>query len=315
VQESGRVRALTLRGPREASIADVADLSPAAGEVLLRIGACGVCGSDLNAWRGVGGIEYPLPAGAPGHEIWGHVVALGRGVENLLIGQTVTGLAWNGFAELGVARADHLVVVPADLGDSSVLGEPLACAMNVVRRAALRPGDRLAVVGFGYLAALIVQLLPDELGGWVALSRREDSRALAIRLGAEAAYDFASVPPDLWDTFDVSIEAAGVQQTLDYATWLTGYGGRLVIAGYHADGPRTVNMQSWNWKGIDVINAHERRPEVYLRALREAFDTLASRRVDLASLHTHAWSLDEASEAFCVAETRPPGFIKGLISP
>jgi threonine dehydrogenase-like Zn-dependent dehydrogenase len=187
--------------------------------------------------------------------------------------------------------------------------------MNVIRRSAFRPGDRLAIVGFGYLAALIAHLLPDELGGWVALARREDSRALALRLGANAVYDFSSVPPDLWDGFDVSLEAAGVQETLDYATWLTAYGGRLVIAGYHADGPRTINVQSWNWKGIDVINAHERQPAVYLRALREAFDMLAARDVDLAGLHTHRWSLDQAGEAFRIAEARPPGFIKGVLHP
>src|SRR5205807_5726828 len=108
----------------------------------------------------------------------------------------------------------------------------MACAMNVVGRSGLQPGQRLAVVGFGYLAALIVQLLPEGVGDWVAVSRRQDSRALAMRLGAAATYDFSSVPSEMWDSFDVTIEAAGVQQTLDYATWLTAYGGRLVIAGY-----------------------------------------------------------------------------------
>jgi threonine dehydrogenase-like Zn-dependent dehydrogenase len=310
------MRALILRGPRDAFVGDVADPSPSDGEVLLEIGACGVCGSDMNAWRGVAGIEYPLPAGAPGHETWGHVVALGRGVDSLRVGQTVTGLGWNGFAELSVARADDLVRVPSELGhESPLLGEPLACAMNVVRRSAFRPGDRIAIVGFGYLAALIAHLLPDDLGGWVALSRRDDSRALAMRLGAEAAYDFSSVPPDLWDSFDVSLEAAGVQQTLDYATWLTTYGGRLVIAGYHADGQRTVNMQSWNWKGIDVINAHAREPAVYLRGLREGFDRLMARKLDLSGLHTHGWSLEDAPEAFRIAEARPPGFVKGIVHP
>ena len=54
------------------------------------------------------------------------------------------------------------------------------------------------------------------------------------------------------------IEAVGKQWPLDLAGELVGYGGKLIIAGYHQDGPRQVNMQSWNWKGIDVINAHER---------------------------------------------------------
>jgi threonine dehydrogenase-like Zn-dependent dehydrogenase len=309
------VRALTLYGPRDARLAEIEDPVPAGGELLLRVRGCGVCGSDLNAWRGVSGIEYPLPPGAPGHEVWGQVVAVGPDVPSARLGATVTGLAWNGFAELTLARADHVVVVPVGDGEEPALGEPLACAMNIVRRSGLQSRTPFAVVGFGYLAALVISLLPAETAGWVAISRREDSRALAMRLGATAAYDFSNVPSDLWDSFPVVIEAAGVQQTLDVATWLTAFAGRLVIAGYHADGPRTVNLQSWNWKGIDVINAHERDPAVYVRALNEALRRLQLRPVDLGALHTHRWPLADASQAFKAAELRPDGFIKGIVVP
>lgn len=308
------MRALSLSGPREARLVDTDAPIPAEGEVLVRIRACGVCGSDLNAWRGVAGIEYPLPPGGPGHETWGEIAALGPGVSGLHPGDRVTGLLWNGFAEVGLARAENLVVMPASFGESRVLGEPLACAMNVLRRAQLQPGQRFAIVGFGYLAALLGQLLPAP-AEWVAIARREASRDLALRLGAQAAYDFSDVPPTLWDSFPVVVEAAGVQQALDYATWLTAYGGRLVIAGYHADGPRTVNMQSWNWKGIDVINAHERQPSVYVDALRAAFERIAIRPFDLSALHTHTFSLEDTGDAFQIAESRPPGFVKALVCP
>jgi len=76
-----------------------------------------------------------------------------------------------------------------------------------------------------------------------------------------------------------------------------------------------VNLQSWNWKGIDAINAHERRPAVYLDALRQALHLVRFRRLDLTSLHTHAWSLSDAAEAFRLAEERPSGFIKSVIRP
>jgi threonine dehydrogenase-like Zn-dependent dehydrogenase len=307
------VRALSLRGPRQAELIEGDAPVPGPGEVLVRIRACGVCGSDLNAWRGVAGIEYPLPPGAPGHETWGEVMALGDRVHSLAPGDNVTGLMWNGFAEFGTARAEDLLLVPTALAKQTMLGEPLACAMNVVRRSAMDPGERFAIVGFGYLAALIVQLLPDS--EWIAISRRRDSRELALRLGAQAAYDLGEVPSDAWDSFPVVIEAAGVQQTLDFATWLTAHGGRLVIAGYHADGPRTVNMQSWNWKGIDVINAHERRSAVYVDALRSAFGLVAARSVDFATLHTHTFPLARVTDAFAMAEARPTGFVKALVCP
>src|SRR6266851_2187032 len=304
------MRALSLPGPREARVVDVIEPTAGPGQVLLRITACGVCGSDLNAWRGVPGIEYPLTPGAPGHEAIGEIVALGPDVVEPRIGQTVTGLLWTGFAELAVARASDVLPVPSEMGE--ILGEPLACAMNVVRRAGIQPDDQVALVGFGYLAALIVHLLPTSCA-WVAIASRAASRELAIRLGAAAVYDFTSVPNDAWDHFPVVIEAAGVQQTLDYATWLTAYGGRLVVAGYHADGPRTVNMQSWNWKGIDVINAHDRKPQVFVRSLRDGLRIVAERGLDLSALQTHAFGPEDAAAAFRVAESRPPGFVKSVV--
>ncbi len=305
------MRAVRLCAAREIELAEVDDPRPGAEEVLVRIRACGVCGSDLNAWRGVPGLEYPLDPGAPGHEVYGEVLELGPGASALRVGDTVTGLMWNSFAELGVARAENLVTVPSGV---PLLGEPLACAMNVIRRSGIAPDGRFVIVGFGYLAALMVHLAPPGVR-WVAIARREDSRALALRLGAEAAYEFGNIPSELWDSFEVAIEAAGVQQTLDFATWLTAYGGRLVIAGYHADGPRTVNMQSWNWKGIDVINAHERQPARYMAGLRQALELLSQRNIDLAHLHTHSWPLARAAEAFATAEQRPAGFIKGMLCP
>jgi NADPH:quinone reductase len=299
------MRAARLVGARDLQVVEVAEPSPGPGEALVRLRACGICGSDLNAWRGVTGIEYPLPPGAPGHETWGEVVEIRDGATGLRVGQRVTGMLWNGLAELGVARAEDLLAI-----DQPLLGEPLGCAMNVVRRAGT--AERVAFVGFGYLATICAQLLPPG-SRWIALSRRQESRELALRLGAEAAHTFESVPSELWDSFPVVVEAGGAQQTLDFATWLTAFNGRLVVAGYHADGPRTVNMQSWNWKGLDVINAHDRRPAVIVDALREGLRLSTERGLDLAALQTHTFDLDAAAEAFRLSEDRPPGFLKAVV--
>jgi threonine dehydrogenase-like Zn-dependent dehydrogenase len=285
--------------------------------VLVRVLACGLCGSDQNAWHGVPGLDYPLPPGAPGHEVWGEVAALGAGVRQpgLTVGARVTGLLQNGYAEYALADADALVALATGSGEAIVLGEPLACAANAVRRSRWQPGEAVAVVGFGYLAALMVQLMFPPGARWIAISRRAESRELALRLGAGEVYPFEAVPACCWDSFPLVVEAAGVQQSLDYATWLTAYGGRLVVAGYHADGPRTVNMQSWNWKGIDVINAHERQPAIYLRGLREGLAIAEQRQLDLASLISHRWPLEQLGSAFEQAAARPPGYVKGVILP
>ncbi len=294
------VKAVCLEAPRSVSLLELEPPQPGPNQVLVKVLGCGVCGSDLNAWRGVPGISFPLSPGMPGHEVWGE----------LADGTQVTGLMSGGYAEYCVANRDELLAVPERWRDRPLLGEPLACAMGVAKRAGWSSGQSLAVVGFGYLAALAVSLMAPAT--WVAFSRRTSARELALSLGASAAYDYSSVPESCWDSFDVVIEAAGAQQTLDVATWLTTVRGRLVIAGYHADGARTVNMQSWNWKGLDVINAHERDPRVYMRNLWEALERLNK---DPAELITHEWSLRAAADAFTAAENHPEHYVKAIVRP
>src|SRR5690606_31798195 len=96
---------------------------------------------------------------------------------------------------------------------------------------------------------------------------------------------------------------------------LTAEGGRLVVAGYHQDGPRQVNMQLWNWRGFDVINAHERDPAVCMRGLREAVEAVACGRLDPAGLYTHTYPLERLGEALDATRDRPEGFLKALVIP
>jgi threonine dehydrogenase-like Zn-dependent dehydrogenase len=90
-------------------------------------------------------------------------------------------------------------------------------------------------------------------------------------------------------------------------------GGKLIVAGYHQDGPRQVNMQMWNWKGIDVVNAHERDPAVQMQGLREAVEAVASGRLDPAPLYTHEYPLERLGEALDATRDRPDGFLKALV--
>ncbi|MGH7908068.1 MAG: L-iditol 2-dehydrogenase, partial [Candidatus Binataceae bacterium] len=82
----------------------------------------------------------------------------------------------------------------------------------------------------------------------------------------------------------------------------------------HQDGPRQVNLQQWNWKGIDVINAHERDPNIYISGMREAVSAAASGALDLSSLLTHRFRLSEINMAFEMAKERPEGFVKAVIA-
>jgi threonine dehydrogenase-like Zn-dependent dehydrogenase len=112
---------------------------------------------------------------------------------------------------------------------------------------------------------------------------------------------------------DVVVEAVGKQWPLDLAGELTRERGRLVVAGYHQDGPRQVNMQLWNWRGIDVINAHERDPAIYLDGMQSAADAVSRGELDPLPLFTHTFPLDRLDEALNMTRQRPDGFIKALI--
>uniref|UniRef100_UPI00262FD076 zinc-binding dehydrogenase n=1 Tax=uncultured Sphingomonas sp. TaxID=158754 RepID=UPI00262FD076 len=212
--------------------------------------------------------------------------------------------------------------LPPALDGHPFPGEPLGCAMNIFRRADIRPGHTVAIVGIGFLGAILTRLATDAGARVIAISRRDESLALARHYGA------ADVIPmhDHWaiiekvkrltdDTLcDRVIEAVGKQWPLDLASAITGFGGKLIVAGYHQDGPRQVNMQDWNWKGIDVINAHERDPAVQMRGLRDAVEAVASGRIDPAPLYTHRYQLAELGDAIAATRDKPQGFVKALVT-
>src|SRR5699024_8432498 len=107
--------------------------------------------------------------------------------------------------------------------------------------------------------------------------------------------------------------AAGKQETLDLAGRLTGIRGRLVIAGYHQNGRREVDMQLWNWRGIDVINAHEREPATYVRCMRKAISCISKGILDPFPLLTHTFPLSDIGSAFVMQQQKPEGFTEAIL--
>lgn len=312
------MRVAQLVRPRSFRLVECAPPEPAAGEVRFRVAGCGVCGSNIPPWKGLHGMEYPLPPGSPGHEAWGVVDEVGEGVE-LSPGDRVTTLSERSFGELDVASADAVVRLPESLAGREVPGEPIACAVNVARRAAVEEGDVVVVLGVGFLGALVLQLVRDAAPRAVlAVSRRTTALEAAASSGADEALGWHEVHDRVSALTrgagaDVVIEATGAQRPLDVGAELCRVRGRLVVAGYHQDGPRTVNMQLWNWRGLEVINAHERDPAVYRSGMDEAVKRLAQGRLDLSGLLTHRYPLEDIEEAFRVSEQRPEGFLKAIV--
>jgi threonine dehydrogenase-like Zn-dependent dehydrogenase len=317
------MRAAQLTGPRSVQVMEVPVPKPGPGEVLVRMEGCGLCGSNLPVWQGRPWFQYPLEPGAPGHEGWGQVVALGPGVDvnatGIHIGDRVTALSYHALAEYDVVSSAALVALPRTLDGIDVPGEPLGCAMNVLRRSDIRRGHAVAVVGVGFLGAVLIRLASRVGARVFAVSRRPFAIDLARAMGAEIAMsitqDVAAHIAELTGGrgCDRVIEAVGVQSTLDLASALTCVRGRLIIAGYHQDGTRTVDMRAWNWRGIDVINAHERDTEIYMEGMHAGLDALTSGVLDLSRLITHRCSLAQVGQAFDLLESRPDGFLKAEV--
>ena len=315
------MRAGVIAGPRRSRIESIARPQPGPGQVLLRLEGSGVCASSLPMWEGREWFSYPQPAGAPGHEGWGIVAAIGDDVEGVEPGQRVAALSYHAHAEYDIAEASALVPLPNSLSQVAVPGEPLGCAYNIFRRSGIEPGHTVAIVGIGFLGALLTRLAANAGARVIAISRRPFALDIAKAFGAEHAIamdDHARIIEEVKRLTEGRfcervIEAVGLQWPLDLAGELSAERGRLVIAGYHQDGLRQVNLQLWNWRGIDVVNAHERDPQQYVAGIRGAVELIESGVLDPTPLYTHVLPLDELGKALELTRTRPEGFLKALV--
>lgn len=295
--------------------------APEKNEALIRLEGCGVCGSNLPVWDGRSWFEYPLEPGAPGHEGWGTIDAVGEGVGEFAVGDRVAVLSSHAFAEFETVSSKHLVKLPPELNAQPFPGEPLGCALNVFKRSKIRAGQTVAIIGVGFLGILLIQLAVRSGAKVIAISRRRFSLDLAQTYGANECLELSSgnVVNEIQkitnnNGCDCVIEAAGYQQSLDIASEIIKNHGRLIIAGYHQDGIRTINLQQWNWKGIDVINAHEREHGKYLQGIEDAITAIVKKQIDYLPLFTHVYPIEQINTAFEMLKNRPDGFVKALVT-
>ena len=329
IKERGRLKtmqlmnAAVLTGPGKLTIQQVPVPAPGPGQVRVRLEGCGVCASNLTPWDGPEWMRFPTEPGGLGHEGWGIIDSVGDGVTEFEPGDRVGMLSGRAYAQYDVAEAAQAVKLPEALAELDLPLEPFGCAFNIFRRSQIREGLTVAVIGIGFLGAILVKLASDAGARVIAISRRQESLDLARLLGSAETIRM----DDHWRIIervreltggmfcDRVIEAVGKQWPLDLAGELTGEGGRLVIAGYHQDGPRQVNMQLWNWRGLDVVNAHERDPAVSVEGMRNAVAAIESGLIDPKLLITHRYPLDRLSEALDATRDRPGTFVKAVVVP
>lgn len=314
-------KAAVIAAPENVVVKELDLPEPGKDEVRIRVEGCGICASNIPVWEGREWFNYPVPPGNPGHEAWGTIDAVGENVTNFSPGDRVAGLTYKGYATHDIAQPENLVVLPDFFENKPFPGEPLGCAINIFSRSDIREGQTVAIVGSGFLGLLLIQLAKSAGARVIAISRREFSLKAAREAGADhtIAMDdhhriISEIKAITGEKFcDRVIEAIGKEWPLNLSIELTAERGKLIVAGFHQDGMRSVNMQLLNWRGIDMINAHERDPKKYMEGIKAAIEAIQKRKMDPFPFFTHNFSLDEMESAYRHLTERPDGFIKGLV--
>jgi L-iditol 2-dehydrogenase len=312
------LKALRLHAPNELRLHDEPDPSPASGEVLVRVSAVGLCGSDRH-WLLEGGIgdaalDRPLVLG---HEFAGVVASGARAGQRVAVDPAVPcgtcDLCTSGLDHLcaagrfaghgstdGALRTllpwpEHLVhPVPKNLSDvEAALAEPLGVALHAFDLAHVRPGVSAGVFGCGPIGLLLVQLLHS---AGVSPLAATDALAHRVAAAAEQGATHAALAGELLldGSLDVAFDAAGADGAVDDAVASLRPGGRLVLVGIPDDDRTSFRASTARRKGLTVLLSRRMRAADLPRALRLA----AEGRIDLAPLVSGRFALDGWADAF-----------------
>ncbi|MEV6845144.1 alcohol dehydrogenase catalytic domain-containing protein [Actinoplanes sp. NPDC051411] len=297
-------------GPRSSEIVEAEIAPPGPGQVLVDVLACGVCTSDRTTWAARATSENPIRLG---HEMVGRIAAVGDQHSGWAAGDVVTGLGGDGFATQALLDSQTILPVPAGLPPELCLGEPLAVLVEALGRSNVRPGDRVAIVGLGFMGQALVQLtralLPSEI---IGIDPSPYARERGLAAGCTQVLAPGEVPAEA--IADVVLEASGADAALATSARLVRQHGTLSVIGYHHSGEARLDMDLW-YKGVTVVNGFSpQRPRV-IAAMRLGLREIADRQFSFAPLITHRFGLDGVDEAFRLMEAAPPEFVKSIIVP
>jgi len=341
------MEAAVSRGPQRIGIDALPIPEPGPGDVRVRVGACGICGSDVQLFN-AGALA---PGAVPGHEFMGSVDALGEGVSGIRVGQRVAVEPFRtcgrchecrsgrghicrqgrllgvhepgGLAGYVTAPAARTFPVPEDLpAPVAALAEPLSVSLHGLRRVALEPGQRVLVLGAGAVGLLSV-LAARALGaGEVIASARHPHQAEAAEaLGAQRVLRESEADAAGLDRLgrereiDVVVETVGGgADTLNGAGIAVRPGGSVCVLGLFMAPvslqtlPLMMKEVTFSWS---YCYEHSEGHADFADAVR----ILTERRSDAARLVTHRFPLAEVERAFQVAADRKAGAIKVSLEP
>ncbi|MDZ7337386.1 MAG: zinc-dependent alcohol dehydrogenase family protein [candidate division KSB1 bacterium] len=332
------MRAVVIQGPGRASVEQVPDPVPGPGELLVKVKACGLCGTDVHLFRGVYLGTYPL---IPGHEASGEVMALGPGVSGFAPGDRVAiepNIACgtcrfclsnqqnfcSSWSAVGVTRPGAMaeyVVAPAQncfpIGslpyEEAAFMEPLSCILHGLQQVTVEPGDHVLLLGAGPIGLLLLHALFSTGATEVTVVERTPRRReMAAQLGARV---FANLSPELRamgeaDHFDLVVEATGDPALISECIRLARKGGRVLLFGVPpADSTATIEPFQIFRKGLRIVSSYTSRRNS-LAALR----LLQGGRVQTQHLVTHRLPLEQFPQGVQLLD-RPEHVLKVMFNP
>ena len=293
----------------EVTVADPGDM-----EVQVQGGACGICSWDI-ATSKLGSRMHPMAP--PGHEGIGYVTKVGRAVQGINEGDRVAG---GGFATLRNLPAARVYAIPeSDLADEHWIVEPVSCAVTGLDHCRLRPGDRVAVIGSGFMGLLILQgLLHMPVDQLVAVDVVQSRLDLARRLGVPEIYNAAQIErSELVATlqqraYDVVVDTSGSQAGLDLAADIVKRGGLINLFGWIKGETATFDPTKWHGGGFTVVNSS---PSSQLRdPFPPAIRLIHQGTIDLRPLVTHVAPLAEYPAVMQGILHGDASYVKGVIT-
>lgn len=286
---------------------------PKAGELQVEGIACGICSWDIATCRLGDQMAAPAP---PGHEGVGYVRKIGSGVSGFKEGDRV---ACGGFHKLANYPVEGAYKIPeTDIPDEHWLVEPVACVVNGVDHCHLRAGDRVAVVGCGFMGLVFLQILARSYTDCIIGLDLEASRLeLAQSFGVDEVYDLSKLDNGELarelkrKDIDVVVDTSGSQQGLDFATKIVKPSGQINLFGWIKGNQANFNPTAWHAGGFSIINSS---PAAGLRdSFPPAIRLIQKGIVNLEPLVTHRVGLDEYSDLMKQILAGDKSYIKGVV--
>ncbi len=295
------------------------ELSPGAGELLIDIAACGICSSEIPRYTDKKDEDPPVYLG---HEPSGTVAQIGSGVTRFKEGDRVTGGISKGFATHSLAAEEDLLPVPAGVDLQHAIAEPLMCVSNIVRAAAPKFGDHVAVVGCGQMGLLAIAALKQEgLGSLIAVDRIGWRLDLARNIGATHAVGAdAEDPVEEVEEItnggaDVVVELTGKPGGLELSAELIRMGqGTLVMAGFHQVRDQYY-LRHFAFKGLIAHQAHPHYSPNVMADYERALAALERGVFPMDLIVTERYSLEQVGDGFEALISHREGFLKGIVVP